>query len=90
VSNTEETPDVTPQATNEAEAEEEEKKAAPTLKRRFTLEAEAILGEEIEKMVAIADKSKLMPANVINEENSSGMSSSNSRISSHRTNPNEI
>lgn len=89
MSNTEETPDVTPQATNEAEAEEEEKKAAP-LKRRFTLEAEAILGEEIEKMVAIADKSKLMPANVINEENSSGMSSSNSRISSHRTNPNEI
>ena len=51
-------------------AEEEENKlpSVANRKRRFTLEAEKILGTDIETAVAMADKSKLAPANVINEE----------------------
>ena len=51
-------------------AEEEENKlpSVANRKRRFTLEAEKILGTDIETAVAMANKSKLAPANVINEE----------------------
>ena len=40
-------------------------------KRRFTIEAEMILGADIETAVAIAEHNKLAPTNVINEESSS-------------------
>ena len=58
----------------------------PDFKRRFTLEAEAILGSNIDQALASVEKSKLVPKNVIREEEggSSGMSSSN--LTSNRTN----
>ena len=40
-------------------------------KRRFTIEAEMILGADIETAAAIAEHNKLAPSNVINEESSS-------------------
>ena len=61
------------------EKKKEEGKLPPANKqRRFTIEAEAILGADIETMVAMAEKTKLAPTNVINEESSM----SSSRMSS--------
>ena len=76
------TSEVTPTPKHEQEKEPvvESKLPPANLKRRFTIEAEAILGADIETMVAMADKTKLAPTNVINEESSmssSRMSSSN-------------
>ena len=52
------------------------------------MEAEAILGADIEKMAKLAEMSKKTPGNVIHEEESSGLGSS--AKSSHRTDANDI
>ena len=54
--------------------------------RRFTLEAEAILGAKVESLAVMADRGsiKVKPGNVIDEEKSSKMSNSQGSIHQYR------